>query len=70
MPPVLEAHLTGHFTSYKHRTNHELATPAAQDSRVEQGLLQDDGLGGPFDAGFGNRQEQVGRSAVSQIIAS
>jgi len=25
-PPFLEAQMTGHFTSYKHRTNHELAT--------------------------------------------
>jgi len=23
---MLETHLTGHFTSYEHRTNHELAT--------------------------------------------
>jgi hypothetical protein len=27
--PILEAHMTGHFTSYKLRTNHELATTEA-----------------------------------------
>src|ERR1700688_4524982 len=27
-PPFLEVNLTGHFTSYETRTNHELATPA------------------------------------------
>src|ERR1700688_5184129 len=26
-PPFLEVNLTGHFTSYETRTNHELATP-------------------------------------------
>jgi hypothetical protein len=28
-PPILEANGTGRFTSYKHRTDHELATLSA-----------------------------------------
>ena len=42
MPPILEAHLTGHFTSYKHRTNHELATVGHANLVPLAVLLHDD----------------------------
>jgi hypothetical protein len=31
-PPFLAGHMTGHFRSYKHRTDHELATVPIQVS--------------------------------------
>jgi hypothetical protein len=37
-PPILEDDVTGHFTSYKHRTDHELATQ--QDGRSCEGALR------------------------------